>query len=120
MTKRKIWMQAAGATLGVVLALGIYYMPTFNKASDEAVYYSIEGEPQEAGPAPPPPAADGTVGGDYEIRSLPTEPPLQAPTWPEIFRSFAYQGIPYFLGIIQAVIGLITAKRLKKAKEKDE
>jgi hypothetical protein len=109
MTKHKIWAQAILATCGVVVALGLYYVPTMTKSS-ETVMYSIE----EAAPAP----SEDT--GSYEIQSVPTEPKLIAPTWGEILRSTAYQGIPYFLGLMQAVIGLITAKRLKKAKEKSD
>jgi len=109
MTKHRIWAQAILATCGVVVALGLYYVPKMTKAS-ETVAYSIE----EAAPAP----SEDT--GDYQIRSVPTESPLLAPTWGEILRSTAYQGIPYFLGLIQGVIGLITAKRLKKAKEKSD
>jgi len=110
MTKHRIWAQAILATCGVVIALSLYLLP---RASHETVAYSIEAE-EEMAPAAP----EDT--GDYEIRSVPAEPPLLTPTWSDIIRATAYQGIPYFLGLIQAVIGLVTARRLKKAKEKSD
>lgn len=40
-----------------------------------------------------------------------------APSWGEILRSAISEGIPYFFMLVQFVIGTITARRLRKAKE---